>query len=434
MTHPTARGAVALGVAAPLAMAAALVSPAAWLFGVAWLGVVLAAFGLDVLALRPGGRILAQPRCPAALHVGERERATIVLRGERPAAFDVLVDWEGPAAPSAPVAVPANGRTTAEAHFPIRAERRGIVRLRAVWLRCSGPLRLAARVEQRPLDLELPVLPNIMAVKREALTFAAADAPLGAKPQHQKGSGAEFEALRDYAAGLDSRAIDWKHSARHRRLVCKEFQTERNHHVVLALDTGHLMGELAGGVTKLDRACTALLVLGYASLKAGDRVGFCAFDARIRAFLTPTGGMSALARMQRACAAIGYHLEETNFTLALTELGGRLTRRSLIIIATDFVDTVTAELMVENIGRLAKRHLVVFATLTEPSLARHLAADLDGLEDVARAVVAHDLLRERRTVLARLARLGVLCVEAPVERLGPELINRYLAIKARDLI
>ena len=175
-------------------------------------------------------------------------------------------------------------------------------------------------------------------------------------------------------------------------------------------------------------------MLGYASLKAGDRVGFCAFDARMRAFLAPTSGMSALARIQRACAAIGYRLEETNFTLALTELGGRLTRRSLIIIATDFVDTVTAELMVDNIGRLAKRHLVVFATLTETSLARHLAAELEGVEDVARAVVAHDLLRERRTVFARLARLGALCVEAPVERLGPELINRYLAIKARDLI
>lgn len=434
MTHPTALGAVALGVAVPLALIAALVAPASWLFGVAWLGVVLTAFGLDVLALLSGRRIVAQPRCPAALHVGEREHATIVLRGERAAAFDVLVDWEGPAAPGEPVAVPANGETTAEVRFPIRTERRGIVRLRAVWLRCAGPLRLAARIERRPLDVELPVLPNIVAVKREALMFASADAPLGAKPQHQKGSGAEFEALRDYAAGLDSRAIDWKHSARHRRLVCKEFQTERNHHVVLALDTGRLMGELASGVTKLDRACTALLVLGYASLKAGDRVGFCAFDARMRAFLTPTGGLSALARMQRACAAIGYNMEETNFTLALTELGGRLTRRSLIIVATDFVDTVTAQLMVDNIGRLAKRHLVVFATLTETSLTGHVAAELDGLEDVARAVVAHDLLRERRTVLARLARLGVLCVEAPVERLGPELVNRYLTIKARDLI
>ena len=434
MIHPAGRTVVALGVAAPLALAAAFVSPALWLLGVAWLGVVTAALGIDAVALLSRARLEVLPRCPATLHVGELEIVHVLLRGERPAACEVLVDVEGPAAPLDAVTVPAGDAPLVEVPLPIRTERRGTVRLAAVWLRGTGPLGLATRTERRAIDVAIAVVPNIVAVKRDALRFASADAPLGAKPQHQKGSGAEFEALRDYAAGLDIRAIDWKHSARHRRLVCKEFQTERNHHVVLALDTGHLMAARVDGVTKLDRACTALLLLGYVSLKAGDRVGFCAFDARTRAFLAPTGGMTALARAQRALASLDYHLEETNFTLAVTELAGRLTRRSLVIVATDFVDTVTAERMVDNIGHLARRHLVVFATLTERALARHLAAELGGMEDVARAVVAHAMLRERRTVFARLARLGVLCVEAPAEDLGPALINRYLAIKTRDLI
>lgn len=434
MIHPTARAAAALGVAAPLALAVGLAAPGAWPFGIAWLCVVLAALGLDVLALLGAPRVRVEARCPNALHVGEEETATLVLRGARRSSLDVLVDVEGPAAPIHPLAVAAGAQAQVEVAFPIRTERRGTVRLAAVWLRCSGPLGFATRTERRACGVDVPVLPNIVAVKRQALAFATADAPLGVKPQHQRGSGTEFEALRDYVAGLDTRAIDWKHSARHRALVCKEFQTERNHHVVLALDTGRLMGEVVGGVTKLDRACTALLLLSYVSLKAGDRVGFCAFDARTRAFLAPTGGMSALAHVQRVVAAIDYRLEETNFTRTLSELAGRLTRRSLVIVATDFVDTVTAELMVRNVGHLAKRHLVLFATPAETALARYLAAELNDLEDVSRAVVAHDLLRERRTVFARLARLGVWCVEAPVDRLGPELINRYLAIKARDLI
>ena len=434
MIHPSARAAVALAAGAPLVVAAALAAPTLWLFGVAWLGVVLAAFAIDALALLSGPRVHVETRCPASWHVGERETATLVLRGQRRSPLEVLVDVEGPAAPIAPVSLAANAETEVSVPLPIRTERRGVVRLAAVWLRSSGPLGLATRNERRGLGVEVPVVPNIVAVKRQALAFAAADAPLGTKPQHQKGSGTEFEALREHTAGMDTRAIDWKHSARHRALVCKEFQTERNHHVVLALDTGRLMGEVVDGVTKLDRACTALLLLSYVSLKAGDRVGFCAFDDRTRAFLTPTGGMSTLAHVQRALAALDYRLEETNFTLALSELAERLTRRSLVIIATDFVDTVTAGLMVNNVGHLAKRHLVLFVALAETSLTRQLSADLDGLEDVARAVVAHDLLRERRTVFARLARLGVLCMEAPVEQLGPELINRYLAIKTGDLI
>ena len=433
MIHPTRRAAIALGVAAPAALAAALVVPAWWLLGVAWLGAVLAAFGIDALGLfgRPPS---ARLRCPKVLHVGEREAATLVLHGPPGTVVDALVDVEGPVRPIATVRVRTAGAVPAEVPIPLAAVRRGTVRVPRVWLRTQGRLRLASRTLRIPLDNTVAVVPNIAAVRRQALAFSASDAPLGAKPQYQKGSGTEFEALRDYAAGLDNRAIDWKHSARHRKLVCKEFQTERNHHVVLALDTGRLMNEPVGGVPKLDHACTALLLLAYVSLKAGDRVGLAAFDARPRAFLAPSGGMATMTRAQTAFAALDYNLEETNFTLALTDLSARLTRRALIVIVTDFVDTVSAELMVANLGRLARRHLVLFVVPAERSLARRFAADLGGMADVSRAVVAHDLLRERRAVFARLARLGALCVEAPLERLGTALVNRYLAIKARDLI
>ena len=434
MIHPTRRAAVALAVAAPVAFGAAFAAPNWWLAGVFWLILVLAAVVVDALALLARRRLEVELRCPTVLHVGEREAVTLLLRGRRPAATDVVLDLEGPAQPLAPATVAADDEPAASLRFALRTTRRGTVRLPRVWLRAPGPLGMASRTLRVELDRAVAVVPNIAAVRRQALAFSAADAPLGAKPQHQKGSGTEFEALREYAAGLDSRAMDWKHSARHRKLVCKEFQTERNHHVVLALDTGRLMNELVEGVPKLDRACTALLLLAYVSLKAGDRVGLAAFDARTRAFVSPMAGMASMALVQKTFAAVDYSSDETNFTLALTELAGRLTRRALVVIATDFVDTVTAELMVRNVGHLAKQHLVIFAAPRDTTLSRRFAADLDGMEDVSRAVVAHGMLRERQAVFARLARLGVLCVEAQVERLGPELINRYLAIKARDLI
>ena len=194
------------------------------------------------------------------------------------------------------------------------------------------------------------------------------------------------------------------------------------------------MEEPVHGIAKLDHVCTALLLLSYISLKAGDRVGLCTFDARIGSYLAPSAGLSVMARVQNALATVEYSTAETNFTLALAELSGRLTRRSLIVVATDFVDTVTADLMVKNLGHLASRHLMVFLTPTNSALAKQFGGDLGNVADIARAVVANDLLRERRAVFARLRRLGVSCVEAPVEQLGPELVNRYLAIKARDLI
>ena len=449
MIHPTPRAAVLAGAAVPLAVAVALAAPSYWPFGVAWLAILLAGFGLDALTLFGRGRLVAELRRPKALHVGERETVALVLRGPRSAAVDVLLDMEGPALPLPGQRVPAGDESVVELPFTVSTTRRGMVCFPQVWLRTRGPLSLAGQTRRQLVDAEIVVLPNVVAVRRQALVLSTTDAPLGAKPQHQKGSGSEFEALRDYAAGLDRRAIDWKHSARHGKLLCKEFQTERNHHIVLALDTGHLMAEPSmeepsaeaarmeepvHGIAKLDHVCTALLLLSYISLKAGDRVGLCTFDARIGSYLAPSAGLSVMARVQNALATVEYSTAETNFTLALAELGGRLTRRSLIVVATDFVDTVTADLMVKNLGHLASRHLMVFLTPANSALAKQFGGDFGNVADIARAVVANDLLRERRAVFARLRRLGVSCVEAPVEQLGPELVNRYLAIKARDLI
>ena len=433
MIHPTARSVVAVGIAAPAALVMAFGAPGWWIVGPAWLAVVLAAIAADALSLLRR-RIDASLQPPPVLHVGEPDQVTVRIASRSPRPVEFTVDVEGPtSAPDAQSAtVGPDG--TVERQIEIRPHRRGNVRLARLWLRSEGPLGFAARTLRHPLDVDCPVVPNIAAVKRQALAFAARDAPLGIKPQFQRGSGSEFEALREFATGLDTRTLDWKHSARHRKLLCKEFQTERNHHVVLALDTGHLMAEAVDGLPKLDHAIGALLLLGYVSLKAGDRVGLTAFDSQTRAFATPSGGVGTMARLQRAFAAVDYSTEETNFTLALAELRGRLARRSLVVVATDFVDTVTAGLMIDNVGYLAQRHLIIFVALSDTSLENPFARRPDRIEHVARAVVAYDLVRERRAVFARLARLGVLCVEAPASRLGPALVNRYLAVKARDQI
>ncbi|MDE0420391.1 MAG: DUF58 domain-containing protein [Gammaproteobacteria bacterium] len=433
MIHPTTRAAVALGIAAPIGLVIAFAAPTWWIMGPAWLAVVLAAIGADAasLVLR---RISAEVRPPAVLHVGEPDRIAVRIACAAAIPIHFNVDVEGPAAPLGYQSAKVGADGTLERHVEIRTHRRGQVRLKRLWLRTHGPLGFAARTLRRRLDMECAVVPNIVAVKRQAIAFTASDAPLGVKPQYQKGTGSEFEALREYAVGLDPRTIDWKHTARDRKLLCKEFQTERNHHVVLALDAGHLMAETVDGLPKLDHAIGALLLLGYVSLKSGDKVGLTAFDSRTRAFVSPSGNVATMAHLQRALAAIDYSTEETNFTLALAELRGRLSRRSLIVIATDFVDTITADLMIENVGYLARRHLIVFVALSDTSLEHPFARRPEDLEDVARAVVAHDLMRERQAVFARLARLGVLCIESPASQLGPALVNRYLAVKARDQI
>ena len=227
----------------------------------------------------------------------------------------------------------------------------------------------------------------------------------------QHGEGSEFHALREYAPGLDPRSIDWKQSAKHRALMCKEYFTERNQQVVFAFDC-RPPDERAARGRAAARPCDqrrAADDLGRRS-NIGDRVGVFGFDAQ-RAPLRPADRRASrnFALIQRQMAELEYRPEESNYTLGLMDLMGRLDRRSLIVVMTDFVDTVTAELMLDNLQRLSARHLVLFVAAARPR-ARRLCrrAEPRDCAGVARSVTGRDFVaRARDGASQRLQRLGV---------------------------
>ncbi|MEO1331466.1 MAG: DUF58 domain-containing protein, partial [Pseudomonadota bacterium] len=145
-------------------------------------------------------------------------------------------------------------------------------------------------------------------------------------------------------------------------------------------------------------------------------------------------GRAAFTRLRAATADLAYRSVESNHTLAMAHLHRKLRRRSLIALFSDFSDATAAELLVENIAALNKAHVVVFVTLKNLTASRIAEAPPGDLDDVARAVSAAEMLRERRLVLERLARLGVWCVEAEPAQVTGRLISTYLEIKGREAI
>src|SRR6185436_7021315 len=211
----------------------------------------------------------------------------------------------------------------------------------------------------------------------------------GLKPMRDRGDGSEFDALAKFEAGMDPRLVDWKQSARHMNLLAKEVRAERNHQLVFAVDTGRQMCEPIGGVPRVDCALNAALLLAYVGLKLGDRVSFFGFDARPHLATGFVAGPSAFAHLQALTAKIDYSTDETNFTLGLSTLAERLKRRSMVVVFTDFTDTISAELMVENVARLTRRHMIVFVTFRDEELESMRAARPQTPGDVSRAVIAH---------------------------------------------
>jgi uncharacterized protein (DUF58 family) len=437
MIRPTMRAVLLFAAGVPLGLVVVSIAPTAWVFAANYAVLVLLAIATDaLLACRPR-RLIVGIETPDRLFIGEAGSiaTTIEAPGHRRwTRLDLLAEQSGELDPPILVAVNLAAGERAHASLALMPRRRGRVTVERVWLRWTGPLALAQFVRRIPVGRSIDVLANIRGVQSAALQFFAREAIFGTRVLQERGEGAEFDALKDYAVGLDTRHIDWKHSARHRKLVCKEFRIERNHPIVLAFDTGHLMLEPIDGVPRLDHAISAGLLLAWIALRGGDLVGTYGFDERVRHYVAPMRGMEALGRLQRATAELAYHHEETNFTLGLAELAVRLRRRALVVLFTDFVDTVTAELLVESVRLVAQRHVVVFASLRDPYLAQTLDRPPERFTQVAEAVIAADFLRDRRTVFERLDRLGVHCLDVPREQFSVGLINRYLMVKQRNLL
>tara|TARA_R110000751_G_scaffold24143_1_gene66078 strand:- start:633 stop:1946 length:1314 start_codon:yes stop_codon:yes gene_type:complete len=434
---PTPRAVFLMLLGAPLMLAIALMAPALWIVSAGWIVGIGALILLDAMM---GASLRAYDvtlKPPALLYVGGSDPLPVVLgfaAGTLPQRLQVQLEtndllediqakglrgWEG------------RKRTYA---FTLTPTRRGTANLVRLWSRWNGPLGLVQKRHIAELDHEIAVTPNIRWVKDEAIRLFSRDAAFGIKTQIERGDGSEFDALREFSSGMDRRAIDWKHSARHRSLLAKEFRTERNHNIVFAFDTGRLMSEPLGGVPKIDRAINAGLLLSFVSLRQGDRTMFYGFDSRPGLTTGFLSGPRGFPKVQSMAANLDYSTEETNYTLALSTLASRLERRSLIIIFSDFVDTISAELMLENVKRLTDRHLVLFATFEDEALSGLVDAPPETTEDVTRAVIADGMLAERDVVLRRLQRMGVQIVETRPEAFGGALISRYLQIKQRDML
>ena len=437
MIRPSRRAVLLFAVGLPIPLLVPLFDAEWWPFSLDYSVLVLIAIGTDALLAFPRRLLDVATEVPAALHMGESGRllVTIAATGHRRATrFALLCDHGGPLAPPPPADAELEPGRAAAAGLDLVAERRGQVTLDRLWLRWHGPLALVQLTHTIALDRRIDVFPNVRAAQGAALQFHSRDAVFGLKVQRERGEGAEYESLRDYSTGDDPRFIDWKHSARHRKLLVKEFVAERNHHVVLAYDTGHLMREPLAGMPRLDHAINSGLLLAWAALRGGDLVGSFAFDAEIRQYVAPVRGIQRFGQLEHASAGLAYGTDETNFTRGLAELAARLKRRALVVLFTDFVDTVTAELMVENMSRLANRHLVVFVTLRDPLLAETVGRAPADFRQVARSVLAFDLMHEREVVFERLERIGVQCLDVPAGLLPMALLNRYLTVKQRNLL
>ena len=442
-TYPTRAAVFAAALGLPVTLILALFLPDLWLIGAAWVAAVLGLILLDTLLSASIKRMEPDVDAPGSGYVGHDYDVRVTTEygpGVPPRSPEQRLSANDRLSVSPIIARAGSGNGGMLSLFGLRTELRGTAVVERIWTRWQGPLGLIWRQRIDPLNLEIPVTSDTQMVRDTAAEIFTKDANIGQKLQRLRGDGTEFDGLTEWLPGMDKRSIDWKHSARHGTLLSREFRTERNHNIVFAFDTGHLMAEEVENVetgeamTKLDRALNAALLMAFVSLKIGDKVGLYAFDEKPYLYAPAIGSTRSFSQIRRVSAQVNYSTAETNFTLGLSQLAQNLQRRTLIVVFTDFVDSTQAELMVENMARLLKRHIVIFVAFRNTALDQLISQNASTPEDAAASLIGDGLMREREIVLRRLERMGVNVIDADAETLNMKVLNTYMLLKARNAI
>jgi uncharacterized protein (DUF58 family) len=319
--------------------------------------------------------------------------------------------------------------------YTVRPPRRGRFAFGDLYLRWQSPWGLLWRQARFPAAAAVQVYPNLVDIKKYDLLLRRHRLwELGLRRTRLRGSGNEFERLRDYLPDDEYRRINWKATARRGKPISVEYETERSQNVVALLDVGRMMRSPVGDVAKMDFAINAVLLLAWVAVQKGDRIGLLTFADGVETWLAPRGGKAQFQRMLELLFAVEGSPVEPDYDPAFGYLAGRQPKRSLVLVLTDFAGRQATEALVRQMVRLRRHHLPLLVTMSDPSVVRLASQPVRDSTSLYERTVAEGLLEERRLTLDRLQRAGVLTLDGPADRLSVALIDRYLELKARTMI
>ncbi|MFD1659389.1 DUF58 domain-containing protein [Streptomyces caeni] len=311
----------------------------------------------------------------------------------------------------------------------LRPTRRGDRHADRVTIRSYGPLGLFSRQGTHEVPWTVRVLPAFTSRKHLPSKLARLRELDGRTSVLTRGEGTEFDSLRDYVPGDDTRSIDWRATARQSRVAVRTWRPERDRHILIVLDTGRTSAGRVGDAPRLDASMDAALLLAALASRAGDRVDLLAYDRRVRALVQGRAAREVLPSLVDAMATLEPELIETD-ARGLTATALRTApRRSLIVLLTTLDAAPVEEGLLPVLSRLTQRHTVLLASVGDPYIARMATArgTTDAVYDAAAAAQAQ---AERTRTAEQLRRHGVTVVDATPEDLAPALADAYLALKA----
>jgi uncharacterized protein (DUF58 family) len=409
-----------------------------WRFGiVANLGVLIVA--IHDLWRSPGlAGLVVVREAPAVMSVGAPNRIRVWLNNRGLSELELEIQ-DSPPQPARveglPTMVPVCAGGSQEVIYQIVPLRRGAHRFGPLFVRTRSRLGLWNYQEEHGRAQEVKVFPDIQSVGRlELLLRDNRLSELGIRRSRIRDRGSEFERLREYRRGDESRAIDWKATARQRQLISREYTLEKNQTVCLVLDSGGSMCNEDDGIRHFDRALNSAMVFAYLALRQGDSVGMMVASNRLERWIRPTHGVGAIQPLVRSTYDLEASHVATDYQRVADEIRQRVRKRSLIVFLTHAMDELQLEDAVLPLRALSPPHLVLVACLRNVRLEERGRLrpqnDLEALQIGA----ANVFLLQQARAISEMNASGVRVIDVLPHQLTGELVSQYLEIKSRQLL
>jgi uncharacterized protein (DUF58 family) len=297
-----------------------------------------------------------------------------------------------------------------------------------------GPLGLVWKRGESPTASTVKLYPGLALIEKYRMKVWRESSEHLVRALKHKGQGTEFDSLREYVVGDDPRLIDWAASARKAKLIVRQNRIERSQTVFLVLDAGRMMTARVLGKTKFHHALNAALLLAYGALELGDMVGMMVVGQEVLCFLPPSKAANQFGRILDSTYALEPRMEEPRFYRALSDISIKLRRRSLVVVFTDLIDERASEGLKRYSLGLLPRHLPLVVAMSDTEVVRIADKAPDSKQELYQQAVASETLERREKLLARLGSVGVLVLDSAPDRISGSVLDRYLDIKARNLL
>ena len=326
-------------------------------------------------------------------------------------------------------------QTSKNITYALRPLQRGEYYFGNLNLYTSSPINLISRRFQFGKDAMVPNYPSFLQLKKYMLlAFSNKIFEYGLKKIRRIGHTMEFEQIKDYVQGDDLRNINWKATAKSNRLMVNQYQDERSQPVYSVIDKGRVMKMPFDGLSLLDYAINASLVISNVALKKQDKAGLFSFSRKVENRVVAERRPSQMNTILETLYNLNTDFVESDFSRLYIDIKRSLNQRSLLLLYTNFETLDALHRQLPYLKAIAKNHLLVVIFFENTELQKLTKTSAKNTYDIFEKTIAEKFIYEKKLIVNELQKHGIQSILTAPEHLTINTINKYLEIKARGLL